>query len=86
MLRRGQTDCLEVRKASSEFLEGELSPSRLQKIRSHLDGCAPCRAFIDGLARTVRMLGQLPRQNTPTSLKQSIKEKIREKGTGGSAP
>jgi mycothiol system anti-sigma-R factor len=37
-----ETDCREVLGRVFEYLDGELGPSELDKIRQHLDECGPC--------------------------------------------
>ena len=69
-------DCVEVRKLSSEYLEGDLLPSRLERFRDHISGCGPCRAFVDSLAAMVEMLRGMPVQSSPPTLKQSIMQRI----------
>ena len=73
-------DCVDVRNLSSDYLEGELPQSRLQKFRDHLSGCPPCQTFVDGLASMVGMLSKLPSIQAPQSLKESILEQTREQG------
>ena len=80
--RKTDLDCAEVRKLSSEYLEGDLAPSRLQRLRAHLSGCTPCQAFVDGLASTLGMLTKLPKIESPLTLKQSIMEHIKEENKG----
>lgn len=43
------------------YLDGELSELRRLKVQTHLEGCAVCRAELEGLRRLSRML-----QSTPT--------------------
>ena len=71
-------DCVELRKLSSSYLEGDLPPTRLQKFRAHLSGCPPCQSFMDGLASMVNMLSELTKVRPPSTLKQSIMERIKE--------
>ena len=78
LFRRGPPDCVEVRKLSSEYLEEELKQSRMQQIRAHLEGCGPCKAFVESLASTIGLLARLPRRESSSSLKQTIKERIKE--------
>ena len=73
-------DCADVRKLSSDYLEEDLSPSNLDKFRTHISGCGPCKSFVDGLASVVGMLSKLPTAKPPADLKSSILEKTtREK-------
>ena len=73
-----EMNCEEVGKLSSEYLDEELPTSRLERFRAHLSGCAPCQAFVDGLASMVSMLTTLPKTKSPPTLKQSIMEAIGE--------
>ena len=65
-LSRSETGCSQVRKLSSAYLENGLSPGQQSKVQVHLTRCAPCRAFIDSLAATIKMLGRLPSVRRPS--------------------
>ena len=81
--RKTGLNCLEVRKLSSKYLEGDLPPSRLQMFRNHISSCRLCQSFIDNLASVVNMLSSLPRVQSPPTLKQSIIEAMKERGYRG---
>ena len=81
--QRKELNCDQVRKLSSEYLEGELSPSRLERFRSHISKCGPCRAFVEGLASMLGMLARLSKAEPPATLKQSIIEQIRASRSDG---
>ena len=86
LFRKTGPNCLEVRKHSSKYMEGDLSPSRLQMFRDHIANCRLCQGFIDSLASVVNMLSNLPRVQSPPTLKQSIVQAVREqehKGVSG---
>ena len=53
---RGVLPCREVMTRLSEFIDRELGPERMRKIRDHLEVCAACRRFVESLERTSRML------------------------------
>ena len=73
-----ELDCPEVRKLSSEYLEEDLSPSRMQQFRAHISDCQPCRSFVDSLSSLARMLTRLPGSTAPETLKQSIMDQVRQ--------
>ncbi len=77
MLRRGEVDCNEVQRRSSDYLEEDLPPPKLSAIRAHLSNCGPCRAFVDTLAATIGILSRLPRVSVPPSFKESTMERIK---------
>lgn len=78
LFRKRELDCVEVRKLSSEYLEGTLAPSRMQRLRAHLSKCSICQSFVDSLASVMSMLTSLPRVESPSNLKQSILQRIEE--------
>ena len=80
---RKELNCDQVRKLSSEYLEGELSPSRLKSFSYHISKCGPCRAFVEGLVSMLGMLARLPKAEPPATLKQSILEQIRASRSDG---
>ena len=80
LFAQAEVNCAEVRQRSSEYLEGDLTPSRLQRFRAHLAGCEPCQNFIDSLASVVNMLAGLGRVQSPPTLKQSIMQRIERSG------
>ena len=76
IFRKKDSECAEVRKASSEYLEGELSDSLLQRIKGHLDQCRPCAAFVNSLSATVRLLSDLGQKEPPPNLKSNIIQRV----------
>ena len=71
-------DCTSVRKLTSDYLEAELSPSRLQRFRSHIAKCGPCKSFVDSLMTMVKALGALPQSKLPPNLRALIQGRIAE--------
>ena len=74
---RGEVDCDDVRRLSSDYIEDQLPPKKLASVRTHLAGCGPCRAFVDTLATTISLLSKFPRVSPPPSFKNDVNEKIR---------
>jgi len=69
---RGDVDCKEVQRLSSDYLEDELSASKQSAIQYHLSKCGPCKAFVETLASTIGLLSRLPRISAPPGFKQSL--------------
>ena len=85
-LGRTDPDCGEVRELSSDYLDGSLPTSILQRLRAHIANCGPCQNFVDSLASTISLLTSLPRASSTPTLKTSIMERIgRERKPRGSA-
>ena len=77
IFKKGEVDCEEVRRVSSDYLEEDLPPQRMSAVHSHLSNCGPCKAFVDTLSSTIGMLKRLPRVKAPETFKQSIMERIK---------
>ena len=77
IFNRGEVDCDDVQRLSSDYIEDELSPKKLASVQKHLAGCGPCRAFVDTLTTTIGLLGRLPRVSLPPSFKENLNDKIR---------
>ena len=77
IMRRGEVDCNEVRRRSSDYLEEDLPPPKFSAIQAHLSNCGPCRAFVDTLAATIGLLSRFPRVSAPSSFKESTMERIK---------
>lgn len=48
--------CKELSEKATDYLEGALSPAQLAGIKMHLLMCKHCRAYVDQLAKTVKLL------------------------------
>ena len=77
ILRRGEVDCNDVRRLSSDYLDDDLPEVKHSAIRTHLSNCGPCRAFVETLASTIGILSRLPRVSAPSSLKESVMNRIK---------
>ena len=80
LFRRGP-ECRDIRMASSDYVDGDLAETRVERVRVHLGGCKACRAFVDTLVETVRLLGTMKRDEpAPAGLKDGIRARIAEEG------
>ena len=77
-------DCTEVWKLSSEYLDGNLPATRLQRFRAHISNCRPCQSFVESLSSIVGLLAKLTPIQSPPTLKSSIIERIAEGKQGRS--
>ncbi|PKB79349.1 MAG: hypothetical protein BZY88_13785 [SAR202 cluster bacterium Io17-Chloro-G9] len=77
LFNRGEVDCDDVRRMSSDYIEEQLPPKKFASVRSHLAGCGPCRAFVETLATTIGLLARLPRVSPQSSFRDGLNERIR---------
>ena len=80
IFNRGEVDCDDVQRLSSDYIEEQLPQKKLASVQNHLAGCGPCRAFVETLATTIGLLARLPRVSAPPSFKKDLKDKIRRQG------
>ena len=48
--------CKELSERATDYLESALSPTQLAGVKMHLLMCKHCRAYVDQLAKTVKLL------------------------------
>lgn len=48
--------CKDLFAKLSDYLDGQLDPGHCDDIEKHMDGCDPCKAFLESLERTVNLL------------------------------
>lgn len=70
--------CARTRARLSAWLEGDLGQGERTRVRAHLDGCAGCRAELEGLERTVSRLAALADCETPPHLASRVIARLRD--------
>ena len=78
-----RTECAQVRELSSAYLEKDLPPSLMERIKKHLDQCHLCTAFVRSLAATVRMMSETDApQPAPAGFTDRIFQKVKDHKAG----
>ncbi len=78
IFRRKDSEHVEVRSLSSDYLEDNLPNSLRERVRTHLEKCGPCTAFVNGLSATIRMLSDMGPKEPPPHLKSHIYQRVQE--------
>ena len=80
-------DCGSALRQLWDFLDGELTPDRIDAIRRHIEICSRCfphydfeKAFLEALATT------RPDCRAPESLRCKVEAALKEVGFGGRCP
>ncbi len=68
--------CKKVGEQLSAYLDGQLTAADREAVRSHLAGCARCRAELDALDRTAYAVADLQRVQAPADLRDSVLAKL----------
>nr|WP_283949715.1 zf-HC2 domain-containing protein [Limobrevibacterium gyesilva] len=66
--------CRDVTELATDYMEGHLSPGARLRVRLHLFLCSMCRAYIDQLQKTRRLLRGLPLSTPPADLEARLIE------------
>jgi anti-sigma factor RsiW len=52
--------CRELVELVTDYLEGVLPSADRRRFEAHLTECSGCRAYVDQMRQTIRLLGKLP--------------------------
>jgi hypothetical protein len=69
--------CREAIARMSAFLDHELGPLAIVRLVLHLAGCAPCRAYLRTLRRTIAVVGRAGDVEMPEEMKQRLRALFR---------
>jgi hypothetical protein len=70
-------DCGNIRELLSPYLENELAPDELTRVKGHLGECAGCRAELELLRMTVGALRDLPELPAPAGILMGVRESLK---------
>ena len=76
------TTCREAIARMSEFLGRELGPFDVARLTLHLATCAPCRAYLRTLRRTIRLAGRAADVEMPEEMKRRLRLFLSERTRG----
>jgi predicted anti-sigma-YlaC factor YlaD len=70
----GQSDleCRQIAELLGDYLDGSLPRETRELIDFHIDGCAPCVAFLNTYRGTVDVTRKLPEVAIPPELKKRL--------------
>jgi len=71
--------CRETIARMSAFLDRELGPRDLVRLGLHLAACAPCRAYLRTLRRTIHVAGRAADVEMPEEMKRRLRAFVSER-------
>ena len=75
---QSQIECRQIADLLGDYLDGSLPTHLRQLIDFHIDGCAPCVAFVNTYRGTVNAAATLRFVEIPAELKQRLLTVLRE--------
>jgi anti-sigma factor RsiW len=70
--------CRELVELVTDYFEGALSVRDRQRFDEHILSCPPCRAHLDHMRQTIRLLGELREEDVPPAAEQALLEAFRD--------
>jgi anti-sigma factor RsiW len=70
-------NCRQVVELMTDYLEGALSPVERARFEDHIAGCDGCRAYLQQLRTTRRVLGRLADEPVPAAVEKELLETFR---------
>jgi anti-sigma factor RsiW len=67
-----ELECRQIAELLGDYLDGSLPPETRELIDFHIDGCAPCVAFLNTYRGTVDAARRLPEIPIPSELKSRL--------------
>ena len=71
--------CREIVTLLADYLDGSLDPAIARSLQAHLEGCAPCIAFVNTYKGTVKAARQLKETDIPPELKDRLISFLRQR-------
>jgi len=66
------SDCLELFKKLSAYLDGETDPRTYQKIATHITRCIKCSICLETLKQTVALCKSIPGEPLPVGFSKKL--------------
>ena len=71
--------CRDIVGLLADYLDGSLDPATARRLQTHLEGCAPCVAFVNTYKGTVKAARQLKETDIPSELKDRLVSFLRQR-------
>lgn len=65
-------ECRQIAELLADYLDGTLPKHTVELLEWHIDGCAPCVAFVNTYRGTIRATRSLREVDVPTELKKRL--------------
>jgi anti-sigma factor RsiW len=64
--------CRELIELITEYFEGTLSPPERSRFEEHVMSCPPCRAYLEQMQQTIRLLGSIPEETVSPDAEEAL--------------
>jgi predicted anti-sigma-YlaC factor YlaD len=70
--------CKEFVELVTEYFEGSMAPEEKNRFEAHLASCKGCETYLDQMAQTIRLTGQLREDQVPEEAQTELLNTFRE--------
>ena len=64
--------CRELVELVTEYFEGSLAPRDRERFEEHIMSCPPCRAHLEQMRETIRLLGSIPEKSVSSEAEETL--------------
>jgi anti-sigma factor RsiW len=64
--------CRQVVELVTEYFEGALSPAERSRFEEHVMSCPPCRAYLEQMRETMRLLGGISEESVSPEAEDAL--------------
>ena len=72
-----EIECRQIAELLGDYFDGTLPRHTVELLEWHIDGCAPCVAFINTYRTTIAVTRKLPEAAMPLELKKRLVQVLR---------
>ncbi|HZA78420.1 MAG TPA: zf-HC2 domain-containing protein [Acidimicrobiales bacterium] len=69
--------CRQIVELVTEYFEDALSPQDRSRFEEHIMSCPPCRAYLEQMRQTIRLLGRIPEETVPPEAEEALRAAFR---------
>jgi anti-sigma factor RsiW len=77
-----EMECRRIAELLADYIDGSLPRHTAELIEWHIEGCAPCVAFVNTYRSTIRTTRTLPETPMPAELKKRLLAVLRGESRG----
>ncbi len=74
MAKQARMTCRRAIDLLADYLEATLGPEVATDLEQHLEGCAPCRAYLATYAKTRAVAASAARAEMPAEMQQRVRQ------------
>jgi anti-sigma factor RsiW len=64
--------CRQIVELVTEYFEDTLAPEERGRFEEHIMSCPPCRAYLEQMRQTIRLLGSIPEETVPPVAEEAL--------------